>query len=266
MNRIDSTFKNLKAKRQKAAIAFVTAGDPSLKITREALRFAQKTGMDLVELGVPFSDPLADGPVIQASSFRALGRGTNLSQILGLVRDERRNGLSIPVLLMTSFNPVNHFGVRKALVEAKRAGVDGFIIPDLPYHEAGDVLREAKRLDLRLILMITPTTDAARRRELLKRANGFLYYVSLTGVTGERKRASYPFKGDVLRIRRSSRVPLCVGFGISTPAQARAISRFADGVIVGSAIVRDLAEHSRSGLSNASRRRISGFVRAVKGD
>lgn len=265
MNRIDATFKKLKQNRQKAAIAFFTAGDPSLKVTREVLRFAEQAGVDLVEIGVPFSDPLADGPVIQASSFRALERGTSLADILRLVREERRKGLSIPIVIMTSFNPVLNFGVTKAIAEAKRAGVDGFIIPDLPYHEAGAVFSESKRLGLRLILMITPTTDRARRRELLRRANGFLYYVSLTGLTGERKRAHYPFKADVALIRRSTRVPVCVGFGISEPRQARDIAKFSDGIIVGSAIVRDLAEHSRTGLSAVSRRCIAGFVRGAKG-
>ncbi len=265
MNRIDERFKELRRARQKAVIVFVTAGDPSLGVTRQALRHAEKSGVDLVELGVPFSDPLADGPVIQAASFRALKRGVTFSKILDLVRAERRAGLTLPLVLMTSFNPVHRYGPRRAFEAAQRAGADGFIIPDLPFHEASNLLREARRLGLRLILMLTPTTSPERKTRILRKAGGFLYYVSLTGVTGERRRSAYPFRRDVLRIRRRTRVPLCVGFGVSTPREAAEISRFADGVIVGSAVVRNLDAHSRAGLSLQSKRWIAAFARAVKG-
>ena len=264
MNRIDAVFKGLKRRKQKALIAFVTAGDPSLEVTRQFLRFAEEAGVDLVELGVPFSDPLADGPVIQASSFRALKKHVNLSAILKLVREERRRGLKIPVLLMTSVNPIHYFGIKKALAAAKISGIDGFIVPDLPIQESGEMLKLATAFGLHDVLMLTPTTTRDREKKIVRKGHGFLYYVSLTGVTGERKRGDFPFRGEIGRLRRASRTPVCVGFGISTPDQARSIARFSDGVIVGSAIVRHLDAHSKRGLSPASKRLVRGFVNAVK--
>lgn len=264
MNRIDQRFKILKKLKQKAVVIFVTAGDPSLEVTRQVLRFADKIGVDCVELGVPFSDPLADGPVIQASSFRALQKNVNLQQIMDLVRRERKAGIRVPIALMSSINPVFHYGMAKAAAAARRSGVDAWILPDLPVHEAAGLLN-GKAADSHNILMVTPTTEPARRKSILQKAKGFIYYVSLTGVTGLRKRANYPFKPDVQRLRRGTHAPVCVGFGVSTPQQARDISKFADGVIVGSAIVRHLSANSRKGLSESSKRFIRSFVSAVKG-
>lgn len=264
MNRIDAVFQNLKRKRQKALILFATAGDPSMDITRQFLRYAEKAGVDCVELGVPFSDPLADGPVIQAASFRALGRGVSLDAILRLVRAERRRGLRIPIALMTSYNPVYRFGVKRAFATAKMSGVDGFIIPDLPYDEAGPALKLAGDFGVHLILMMTPTTTEARKKAVLRRGRGFIYYVSLKGVTGERERRKYPFDKEVRRLASRASAPVCVGFGISTPEQAADIARFAGGVIVGSAVVRDLDRYSKRGLSARSKAHIDSFARAVK--
>lgn len=264
MSRLQANLNKLKKSGEKALVLFITAGDPSLKVTREALRFADEAGVDCIEIGVPFSDPLADGPVIQAASFRALKKGVNLKKILNLVQDERRKGLKIPIILMSSLNPVHSFGMKRALAAAKSAGVQGIILPDLPADEAGEFILGSCREDLASILMLTPTTSPAREKHILRNASGFLYYVSLTGVTGERRRRDYPFQKDVTRLSRLARVPLYVGFGVSTPAQASAISRFSDGVIVGSAIVRDLFEHSKTGLSPNSKKWIERFVRAVK--
>lgn len=263
-NRIDAAFRRLRARGEKAAILFVTAGDPSLAVTRQFLRFAEESGVDVVELGVPFSDPIADGPVIQASSYRALLRGVNYDKILKLVREERRAGLRVPIALMSSFNPLYRYGTRKALAAAKIAGVDGFIVPDLPVHEAGEFMRCAEDYGLHEILMATPTTAPARMERICAKARGFIYYVSITGVTGERARTTYEFRADVERLRRRTRVPVCVGFGVSTPEQAREIAAFSDGVIVGSALVRDMDLHSKKSLSPATRRLISGIVRGVK--
>lgn len=264
MNRVDAVFKNLKRRKEKALVAFVTAGDPSLEVTRQFLRFADESGVDVLELGVPFSDPLADGPVIQAASFRALQKHVNLTAILKLVREERRRGLKLPVLLMSSINPLYHYGLKKALAAAKISGVDGFIVPDLPIHESSELLRLAPEFAMHDILMLTPTTTREREKRILKHGRGFLYYISLTGVTGERKRDDFPFQKDIVRLRRTARTPVCVGFGISTPDQARRIAAFSDGVIIGSAIVRHLHDHSKHGLSQASKNLVQGFVRAVK--
>jgi len=265
MNRMDARFAQLNKMKKKAVIAFVTAGDPSLEVTRQFLRYADKIGVDLVELGVPFSDPLADGPVIQAAGYRALRRGVHLTAILKLVREERRGGLQIPIALMTSVNPIYSFGLKKSCLAAKIAGVDGFIVPDLPVHEAGEFIRLTKECGLHNILMLTPTTTREREKKILKLGRGFLYYVSLTGVTGERsQRVELPFASDVKRQRKMTRTPVCVGFGVSTPKQAKQIATFSDGVIIGSAIVRHLDTHSKRGLSPSSKALVKSFVRAVK--
>jgi tryptophan synthase alpha chain len=267
MNRIDAAFKRLRREKKKAVVLFATAGDPSVRVTQEFLRFAEEAGVDCVELGVPFSDPLADGPVIQASSLRVIRKGLNLRGILRLVRDARRKGLRMPIVLMTSYNPVLQYGPRKAFAEAKMSGVDGIIIPDLPVHEAeaDGILKLGRDFGVHNILMIAPTTTAARKRLVASRARGFLYYVSLRGVTGGRTWAGYPFTGDVGRLRKTARLPVCVGFGISNPRQAAEIARCSDGIIVGSAIVANLARHSGKGLGPRSRAWIRSFVRAVKG-
>jgi tryptophan synthase alpha chain len=264
MNRIDAKFKELNRNRKKALILFVTAGDPSWAVTRQVLRFCERVGVDVVELGVPFSDPLADGPVIQASSHRALQRGVTLDKILQFVRSERKKGLKIPLVLMSSYNPLFQKGIKNTLVKASRYGVDGLIVPDLPLHEAKPIIGHCHQHGLSLICMTTPTTSKARKVVIAKRSRGFIYYVSLAGVTGERQRSRYPFRQDVLRIKKQASVPVCVGFGISTTGQARTISRFSDGVIVGSALVRHLNEHSKQSLSASSRKFIQSFLKAVK--
>jgi tryptophan synthase alpha chain len=267
VNRIDAAFKTLRRRKKKALILFVTAGDPSERVTLEFLRFAEEAGVDCVEIGVPFSDPLADGPVIQASSFRAIRKGVNLRRILALVRRARREGLRMPLVLMSSYNPLLQYGPKRVFAEAKVSGIDGIIIPDLPVHEAeaAGVLRLGRDFGVHNILMIAPTTTEARKRLVASKARGFLYYVSLKGVTGARAWSGYPFTGNVARLRRKTKLPVCVGFGISNPRQAADIARAADGVIVGSAVVADLARRSGRGLTAASRAWIRGFVRAVKG-
>jgi len=264
LNRIDEKFKALKAQRRKALIFFVTCGDPSMKVTEAFLDYAQEAGVDCVELGVPFSDPLADGPVIQASSYRALKTGISLDGILKMMRRKRRAGLALPVVLMSALNPVQKMGYARAAERMRASGIDGIILPDCPVHESRPAVRELAARDLRPILMSTPTTDPVRERVIASRARGFLYYVSLVGLTGAVDRASFPFAADVRRLKAVSRAPVCVGFGIKTPAQAAAVARFSDGVIIGSSLVTHLKEHSKNGLSEASRRFVKSFVRAVK--
>ena len=232
MNRLDQKFKQLKKERKKAVIFFITAGDPSLKVTAQFLDFADRAGVDCVEIGVPFSDPIADGPVIQASSFRAIGRGVTLTKILKLAGEARGHGVTVPIVLMSSFNPIFSYGVDRFARDAQASGVDGTIVPDLPLNEASGFVRALRPRKLHYIMMATPTTRDARRRQIARQSTGFIYYVSLTGVTGERKRKSLPFQPDVARLRRQTKTPVCVGFGISTPQDAQTISRFSDEVLL----------------------------------
>lgn len=243
MNRIDQKFKELNKRKKKAFIAFITAGDPSLAVTEQLVLALEKAGADIVELGVPFSDPLADGPTIQASSQRALQKGVSLNKILNLVASIRRKS-KIPIALMTYYNPVFHFGEREFINKAKQAGVDGIIVPDLPAEEAGGLIKLAKKSDIATIFFIAPTTTTKRIKQIVKKSTGFIYYVSLTGVTGARRELPKEIVSHVRLVKRLTRTPVCVGFGVSTPVQVKAISRFADGVIVGSAIVNEIAKNS----------------------
>lgn len=264
MNPIDQRFAELEAKKEKALILFVEGGDPSLEVTRQTLQYCQEAGVDIVELGIPFSDPLADGPVIQAASFRAIEHGATFEKLMKMLREERQRGLEIPVVVMSSYNPLHAAGLEHGAKLMHDAGVDGIIIPDLPHDEDTTVRDTYAKYGILPILMTTPTTDPKRHAEVLKRSRGFIYYVSLIGLTGLVKRSDYPFKTHVIASRKRATSPVCVGFGISTPQDAHAVSRFADGVIVGSALVRNLSEHSSKGLSAGSKKLIRDFVKAVK--
>lgn len=253
-NRIDQKFRELQKQKKKAFIAFLTAGDPDLKTTRELVLQFEKVGVDIVELGVPFSDPLADGPTIQAASQRALVKGVNLKQILTAVKQIRQTS-QIPIALMTYYNPVYHYGEDLFIREAKQCGVDGVIIPDLPPEEAASLIKSAKAHGLCAIFFLAPTTTDQRVKSIVKASTGFVYYVSLTGVTGAGKDFS---KNNAMKIRlakKFTKKPICVGFGISTPAQVKSVGEIADGVIVGSAIVRQIEknEGKKNLVNNVSR-------------
>lgn len=242
MNRIDKKFKELRAKRKKAFIAFITAGYPDLKITYNlALEFA-KAGVDILELGVPFSDPIADGKVIQASSFEALKIGVNLDKILKLVKDIRIK-TQMPLCLMTYYNPIFCFGEERFCRFASAAGVDGIIIPDLPPDEGKSFLKLAKKFNLDCICFIAPTTTHKRMEYIAGVARGFIYYVSLTGVTGERSQLPKDLLQNLSKVKKLASVPVCAGFGVSTREQVKEISKVADGVIVGSAIIKKIKEN-----------------------
>jgi tryptophan synthase alpha chain len=260
VSRIQNCFKELNEKNQKALVAFVTAGDPDLPTTEHIFSLLEKNGADIIELGVPFSDPLADGPVIQASALRALNSGTNLKKIIQLVTDIRKSS-ELPIVLMTSYNPVFVYGQKQFIDDALKAGVDGVIIPDLPPEEAGEFQSIADPKGLETIFLLAPTSTQDRVSMIARQSRGFIYYVSLTGTTGVKSTVAENLKPKVQSIKKSAELPVLVGFGISGPEQAKEASAVSDGVIVGSAIVRLIAENSDPAERDA---KISQFVSSVK--
>jgi tryptophan synthase alpha chain len=260
VSRIESCFKTLNEKKQKALVAFITAGDPDLPTTVHIFSILEKSGADIIELGVPFSDPLADGPVIQASALRALNSGTNLKKIIHLVADIRKTS-QLPIVLMTSYNPVLVYGQKQFIDDALKAGVDGVIIPDLPPEEAEEFQATADPKGLDVIFLVAPTSTDDRIEMIARRSRGFIYYVSLTGTTGVKSTVSQNLQSKVGAIKKSANIPVLVGFGISGPEQAKESAAVSDGVIVGSAIVRLIAENSDPAERDA---KISQFVSSVK--
>jgi tryptophan synthase alpha chain len=241
MSRIELMFKRLRKSGRAALIPFVVAGDPDLKTTEAFVRKMAECGADLIELGVPFSDPLADGPVIQAASQRALRKGVNLAEIFRMT--ERLKGFPIPLVLMTYFNPVFQYGLKSFAEDCRRTGIDGVIVPDLPPEEAGPWIEEAKSFNLDTIFLAAPTSSPKRIRLISRCSRGFIYYVSITGVTGSRENLPEGLEPAVREIKEKTKKPVAVGFGISTPDQAKKVGRFAGGVIVGSAIVKMIEQN-----------------------
>jgi len=260
MNRIDKKFRELKKQKKPALIVYITAGYPNLSKTKELILEIEKGGADIIELGIPFSDPLADGPTIQLASQRALKNNVSLESVISLVKDIRKK-THIPLVFMTYYNPVFHYGVAGFVKEAARAGVDGVIIPDLPPEEAGALIKSAKKEKFATIFLLTPTSVRKRMKLVSKASTGFVYYVSLTGTTGARHLLPTDLKNKLRSIKRFTKNPVCVGFGVSSPSQAAEISKSADGVIVGSAII-DLM-HKNIGKKDMVRK-TAGFVRGLK--
>jgi tryptophan synthase alpha chain len=236
MGRIEARFTALKREGRKALIAFITAGDPSLEKTRELIPALEAAGVDIVEIGVPFSDPTADGPVIQAASQRALKGGATLEKILAMIAGLRRFS-GIPVVLFTYYNPILSYGPESFAHDAASSQVDGLLVVDLPPEEAPELRRFTDPAGLSFISLIAPTTDPKRAGMILRKASGFVYYISVTGVTGTATPRPDAVRQDVERIKAMTKLPVAVGFGISTPEQAAAIAPLADGVVVGSALV-----------------------------
>ncbi len=237
MTRIAQRFAELKEKGEAALIPFVTVGDPDLKTSEMLIPALAEAGADLIELGVPFSDPVAEGPVIEKASERALAAGVSLQKILNLVKAVRSQ-VEIPLILMGYANPFLHMGAEKFAREAEAAGVDGVIIPDLPPEEGELFFKALEAKGISAILLAAPTTRDDRMEMIVSRSTGFVYYVSLVGVTGARAELVEGLEERVRSIREKSSLPVCVGFGVSTPAQVEEIGRYADGVVVGSALVR----------------------------
>jgi len=243
-NRIDLKFKELREKKQKGLIPYITAGDPNLEITYELVLKLEKSGADIVELGVPFSDPLADGVVIQAASERALKSGTSLAKVLDLVK-VLRNTTQVPIALLSYYNPIYKYGIAKFVKDANFVGVDGVIIPDLPPEEAGELKHEALSKNLATIFLLAPTSTAERIRLISRASTGFIYYVSLTGITGMREKLDTKLAESLRQIRLITNKPIGVGFGISTKEHVHKVTTIADAAIVGSAIVNLIAKHEK---------------------
>jgi len=239
--RITTRFAALKAKKQAAMVAFITAGDPDLATSAKLLAGLPAAGADIIELSVPFSDPMADGPTIQLANLRAFKAGISMGKVLDMVRGFRKTDADTPLVLMGYYNPIYAYGVEKFLKDAKESGVDGLIVVDLPPEEDAELCDPAKKHGLNFIRLVTPTTDAERLPAVLKSASGFLYYVSITGITGTRAADMGDVGTAVAELRRHTDLPIAVGFGISTPAQAAKVAAVADGAIVGSAIVNRIA-------------------------
>ena len=240
--RISRRFAALASEGRAGLVAFVTAGDPDLATSQAILEGLPEAGADLIELGMPFTDPMADGPAIQASSLRALKSGMTLSKVLDLVAGFRRRDGETPIVLMGYYNPIYSYGVARFLSDAQSAGVDGLIVVDLPPEEDEELCLPAAGAGFDFIRLATPTTDAARLPKVLNHASGFLYYVSITGITGTRSASTEAVEAAVQRLKAATKLPIAVGFGIREPSQAAAIAQFADAAVVGSALVDRVAQ------------------------
>jgi tryptophan synthase alpha chain len=244
--RLAATFAALREREERALIPYFTAGDPSLALTRRLVVEAARRGADVVELGVPFSDPLADGPVIQRATQRAFQAGVTLPRVLELAR-ELRGEIAVPLVFLTYYNPILAFGLKAFCGTAAESGVDGVIVADLPPEESGPLRAEAEAAGLDLIHLVAPTSTPERMRKIAQASSGFLYMVSLTGVTGTRAQLPAELQQHLRALRGITTKPICVGFGIGTPDQAASVGEAADGVIVGSAIVQLVEKHAGSG-------------------
>jgi len=260
MSRIAGAFAELKRNGKKALVTFITAGDPDLAATEELIPLLAESGADIIELGVPFSDPMADGPTIQLSSERALAAGTTLPKILATVKSVRVL-TQVPIVLMGYFNPILSYGLERFAADASAAGVDGVLLVDLPPEEASEFKACADRHGIDVIFLLTPTSDATRIRTVARQARGFIYYVSVTGVTGVRSGVEESVAGNVATIKARITAPVAVGFGIATPEQAARVAAVADGVVVGSAIVKLFETCTGDEL----KKKLAAFVSSLKG-
>lgn len=261
MSKIKTVFNQLKKKNETALIPYIMAGDPDLGATRALILALANAGADIIEIGAPFSDPLADGPTIQKAALRSLQHGTSIADVLGLVAEVRKTS-RIPLILMTYYNLIFHYGEERFVQDAVSAGLDGIILPDLPPDEAGTLMPLAKKAGLDTIFLVAPTSTDERIKFVCKASQGFVYYVSLTGVTGSRTELHHSVKDSLLKIRAFTDKPIAVGFGISTPDQAAQVATWgADGVIVGSALVKVIEEQ---GGSPQLAEKTAQFVTALK--
>lgn len=241
MTRIDDKFADLKAANKKAFVSYVMAGDPDFDRSLEIVKGLPDAGVDIIELGLPFTDPMADGPTIQLAGQRALANGMTLERTLELAREFRKTDTTTPIVLMGYYNPIYSRGVEKFLIDAKASGIDGLIVVDLPPEEDSELCIPAQKAGLNFIRLATPTTDDARLPKVLQNTSGFVYYVSITGITGSAEADAADVAPEVARIKSATDIPVIVGFGINTPKKSQAIAAIADGTVVGSAIVSKIA-------------------------
>ena len=241
MSRIDATFAALQAEDKKAFVAYIMAGDPDVATSLEVMKGMPAAGVDIIELGLPFTDPMADGPAIQLAGQRALEAGMTLNKTLAMATEFRKTNETTPIVLMGYYNPIYSHGVEAFLKDAKAAGIDGLIVVDLPPEEDVELCIPAQAAGLNFIRLATPTTDDARLPKVLQNTSGFVYYVSITGITGSAEAQAEDVAPEVARIKSKTDLPIIVGFGIKTPAQSEAIASVADGAVVGSAIVDRIA-------------------------
>ncbi|MBO6602038.1 tryptophan synthase subunit alpha [Rhodophyticola porphyridii] len=241
MTRIDDTFARLKAEGKKAFVAYVMAGDPDYETSLEVIKGLPGAGVDIIELGLPFTDPMADGPTIQLAGQRALEAGQTLEKTLQMARELRKTDDKTPIVMMGYYNPIYSRGVARFLTDAREAGIDGLIVVDLPPEEDKELCIPAQEAGLNFIRLATPTTDDARLPKVLQNTSGFVYYVSITGITGAAEAQAGDVGPEVARIKAQTDLPVIVGFGIKTPEASEAIAGVADGAVVGSAIVGEIA-------------------------
>jgi tryptophan synthase alpha chain len=265
-DRISDIFQSCRAQNRAALVTFIMAGDPDYDTALMLLKAMPDAGADIIELGMPFSDPMADGPAIQNAGRRALRAGQTLAKTLQMVRDFRQTNTTVPLILMGYYNPIYVYGVERFLNDASQAGVDGLIVVDLPPECDDELCLPARDKGLHFIRLATPTTDDRRLPTVLQNTSGFVYYVSITGITGTASADPKKVEQAVARIRRHSDLPVAVGFGVKTPEQAKALAPYADGVVVGSALVSEI-EHSCEAGEEASRlvARVTEKVRALAG-
>jgi tryptophan synthase alpha chain len=244
MKRIEKKFSELKSKNQTAFIAYICAGHPDYETSLKVLKSMPDSGVDVIELGVPFLDPAGDGPIIENAAKRAVQGGMTLRKTLEMAQEFRKNNEETPLILMSYYNPILKYGLNKIFSDAAKSGVDGFLIVDLPLEEEKEILSEIKKSKLDLIQLIAPTTNPKRAKEISKNAGGFLYLVSMLGITGTKSADISENKKNLQNLRKVSNLPIAIGFGIKTPEMAQEFSRIgADGIVIGSAIVKEIDEN-----------------------
>lgn len=261
-SRIHNRFNQLHKQGDKALVTFITAGDPDLATTAALLPRMAEAGADIIELGIPFSDPMADGPTIQRASERALAGGVTLEAVMSMV-SKVRDQVSAPIVLMGYSNPIYSYGWQRFAEDAVKAGIDGLLLVDLPPEEAGELLPAAKAAGLEVIFLLTPTSDDTRIKQVSRYGSGFLYYVTVTGVTGARQSVSNSLEDELKAVRNTIKLPVVAGFGISTPEQAAQVAAAADGVVVGSAIVKLFEQHQGEQLQTEVTRLIRSLKDAI---
>ncbi len=269
--RLERRFARLKAEGRAGLVTFVTAGDPDPATAAKILSGLPDAGADVIELGMPFSDPMADGPAVQAASLRALKAGQTLKKTLAMVKAFRRGDPDTPIVLMGYYNPIYIYGVPRFLADAKKAGVDGLIVVDLPPEHDDELCLPAMQAGLNFIRLATPTTDDRRLPTVLRNTSGFIYYVSILGITGTRSATAEAVAKAVARLKRHTDLPVAVGFGIKTPKQAAEVARVADAAVVGSMLVQTVAQNlnkrgrARPGLAAAVLKQVTALARGVRG-